>query len=596
MVTQKYLHHKALIWLIAASFLLCLAIAAVVINARARQSFASSPVTWYVSKNGNNSGGTSWANAWDELDQINWSVIHPGDTILLDGGSTSMTYTTHISVDASGSSGAPITIQRATEAGHNGTVVFFGGNSTILPYCGQTSTWTESPGTVSDAIDWNGNSWLTFEGNSWDGIQIHGYFYKTINFTGGESNITMRNVEAYDNGIGVLSGGTWSPDHPAVELAGVTSNLTFDRMDFHDNGQDNFQGSGGVNNFTVTNSWLHETRTIPGIPSEAFNLCSHNDGFQLFGSTPSNGITFNNDVLGPGLTNGVIFQPQITNLTMQNVLILDPGSNATITNSGASANWIIDHVTSIGQSDNLTFEGSGNTVTNSILYDGLLLLNDSVASSSNNCTFGTTAAQGTINGQNVDPQFETDLSSYPNHTTDITQYPDLSVLENGDFSVKSGSPCSSLGSSITSVAGFLSIVGGSSSPATNPSPSPVPSPVPSSSNTTSNNQAQPQSSGTLRSSSPTAHIAPSASPQSNNAVTNSGLSSQTSDNSKVRTVINQPEHRTASILWRIVSAGIAMLVGALAVVLAIDAFFFRSTLHHRLVSLFLKIASHIHIG
>lgn len=418
----------------------------------------ATPTTWYISKNGNNSGGTSWASAWNELDQINWTQIHPGDTIQIDGGNAGMTYTTHMSVGASGSSGSPITVERAPDAGHTGTVVFFGGNSALPPYCGQTATWTESPGAIGDAIDMNGNSWLDFEGGGWDGIQIHGYVFKTVNFGGGESNITMRNFEIYDNGVGELSGGTWSPDFPAVELAGVTTNLIFDHVDFHDNGQDNFQGSGGVNNFTVTNSWLHETRTIPGVPSEAFNLCSHNDGFQIFGSTASDGITFTDDILGPGLTNGVIFQPQVTHLTLQNVLILDPGSNATITNSGSSANWTLDHDTIIGQSDNVTLEGSGNVITNSILYDGLLLLNNSLSSTSNNCTFGTTASQGTVNGQNVDPQFQTDLSSYPHQTTDITQFPALSVLQNGDFSLKAGSPCGGLGSSITSVASFLSAI------------------------------------------------------------------------------------------------------------------------------------------
>lgn len=45
--------------------------------------------TWYVSKaaqSGTNSG-TSWVNAWKELDQINWNLVQTGDTIEIDGGS-----------------------------------------------------------------------------------------------------------------------------------------------------------------------------------------------------------------------------------------------------------------------------------------------------------------------------------------------------------------------------------------------------------------------------------------------------------------------------------------------------------------------------
>lgn len=41
--------------------------------------------TWFVSKNGNNSDGRSWSTAWNELDRINWSLVRPGDTVLIDG-------------------------------------------------------------------------------------------------------------------------------------------------------------------------------------------------------------------------------------------------------------------------------------------------------------------------------------------------------------------------------------------------------------------------------------------------------------------------------------------------------------------------------
>src|SRR5437762_261198 len=40
---------------------------------------------YHISKNDNNGDGLSWATAWNELDQINWSVIQPGDTILRTG-------------------------------------------------------------------------------------------------------------------------------------------------------------------------------------------------------------------------------------------------------------------------------------------------------------------------------------------------------------------------------------------------------------------------------------------------------------------------------------------------------------------------------
>jgi len=415
---------------------------------------------YYVSKNGNNADGKSWTTAWNELNQINWSVIQPGDTILLDGGTNGMTYTTTLSIGKSGLQALPIAIQRATDSGHNGQIILFGGSNTPLPYCGQT-TWTPPTDALGYAIRLNGNSWVTINGESWDGIQIHGFTYRTVYFSGGESNDTMSDMEIYDNGSAYQSGGTWWSEFPGIGLYGANyANLTFRYMNIHDNGEDNFQSNGSVNGFTVEYSWLHYTRTVPGVPSESYNLCTHNDGFQIFGATNAGAnITFQHDILGPGLTNGLIFQPQEANVTLKNSLVIDPGSNVTVENTGSSSNWTIDHVTAIGQSDNLTLEGSGNTVTNSIFYDGNLLLNNSVARSANNCQWRTANNTNQISGQAIDPQFVSDISSYPAVTGDITQYPPIGWLQNtADFSLKPTSPCLGAGSPVTSVSQFLSLV------------------------------------------------------------------------------------------------------------------------------------------
>jgi hypothetical protein len=440
----------------------------------------------YVSKNGTNGDGLSWATAWNELNQINWSTVQPGDIILIDGGSTGMTYMSTLTVGKSGLQGLPITVQRATDPGHNGTVIFFGGSTTPLPYCGQTA-WTPPANTLGYGIQMNGNSWVNIDGGTWNGIQVYGFTYRAIYFSGGESNDIMSNMEVHDNGSAYQVNGTWWGEHPGIGLYGGNfTNLAFRYMNIHDNGEDNFQSSGSVNGFTVEYSWLHYTRTVPGVPSEAYNLCSHNDGLQIFGATNAGtNITFQHDILGPGLTNGLIFQPQETNVTLKNSLILDPGSNVTVENTGSASNWTIDHVTSIGQSDNLTLEGSGNTVTNSIFYDGNLLLNSSVADSANNCQWRTASNTNELSGQTVAPQFVTDLSSYPAVTGDITQYPALSLLQNGDFSLQNGSPCAGLGSPITSVNQFLTIVSNettltpvpTSYPTFTPTPTIIPTPT-----------------------------------------------------------------------------------------------------------------------
>ena len=109
---------------------------------------------YYVSKTGNNADGRSWATAWNELDQIDWSVIQPGDVILIDGGaiacpatcvnfpecvdysgdSCGMVYNTPLVVNANGTQDNPITIKLASESGKNGTVVIDGGVTGTV-YC-----------------------------------------------------------------------------------------------------------------------------------------------------------------------------------------------------------------------------------------------------------------------------------------------------------------------------------------------------------------------------------------------------------------------------------------------------------------------------
>ncbi len=56
--------------------------------------------------------GTSWASAWPDVSSINWSSLAAGDVVCVAGG----TYSGSIVTAASGASGKPITIRRATAA------------------------------------------------------------------------------------------------------------------------------------------------------------------------------------------------------------------------------------------------------------------------------------------------------------------------------------------------------------------------------------------------------------------------------------------------------------------------------------------------
>ena len=80
-----------------------LSLSGLVATALLPQQAAAAGVTYYVSRNGNNGDGRSWSSAWNELDQIDWNVIQPGDTIIIDGGATPCSYP----VVVTGSSNTP---------------------------------------------------------------------------------------------------------------------------------------------------------------------------------------------------------------------------------------------------------------------------------------------------------------------------------------------------------------------------------------------------------------------------------------------------------------------------------------------------------
>lgn len=90
---------------------------------------------YYVSSAGNNIDGNSWATAWKGLDQINWSIIRPGDTIYISGGTASATYPGGIQISKSGTASGYITIDTGANspapAGHKGTVIIEGGDYCI---------------------------------------------------------------------------------------------------------------------------------------------------------------------------------------------------------------------------------------------------------------------------------------------------------------------------------------------------------------------------------------------------------------------------------------------------------------------------------
>jgi hypothetical protein len=94
-------------------------IASLAISALFQQDASAKNI--FVSPSGNGTDGSSWANAVQDPSKIDWSRVVCGDQIILDGGASSITYISSLTVPKSN-----VVIRQSAEAGHNGQVILRG--------------------------------------------------------------------------------------------------------------------------------------------------------------------------------------------------------------------------------------------------------------------------------------------------------------------------------------------------------------------------------------------------------------------------------------------------------------------------------------
>lgn len=383
-----------------------------------RQLHASSPQdAYYVSRAGDNTDGLSWATAWNELDQINWEVVGPGDVIYLDGGVDKMVYKTALDIRQSGQAELPITIQVSDEEPHSGQVILFGGRDIPLPYCGQQDYDNAPEGQLIEyGIRTHDHDYIEIDGGSWSGIAIHGYSVSGIRIDRESTNITVRNVEIYNNGEAEKEEDGWMSDHAGVRIAG--RDITFQRAIVHDNGQDAFQSLSGENNlqnFRLEQSWLYNGREHPSVPGKSANYCTHTDGIQIYAGGVVRGITLVESIIGPGFTQGIILGQvetdsgswaDVHDVTLRDVVFTKPTDNGIMAYRDTNPeNWVLDHVTVYcpnTDSHCLKIDNDSHHVTNSVIVDGLVTFPDGLKMFENNCLW---KARGFDLGTEKDPGF-----------------------------------------------------------------------------------------------------------------------------------------------------------------------------------------------
>lgn len=345
--------------------------------------------TYYVSISGSNGDARTPQTAWRELDRIDWARIRPGDTIVIREG----TYTTELDVNASGTAQQPITIRA------EGPVNLFGGRSTPLPYCGQSSWRGESSEQL--AVDMRDVSYIILDGGAIDGIKINGWV-RGMEFNEGSNHILVRHTQITDNGTVTSYNGGVRPMEEGVQIAG-SSNVTFELVSVHDNGADAFQSTGGVENFTIRDSWVYNARKDKD--GEVFNACTHPDGLQVNGAPTTRNITLERSVFGPGiyhtfLQNGGTSASHI----FRDLLIYDALTSTIAVRTTGATDWQIDQVTSIVPSGrpNIELTGKGHTISNSIFVGGSISKLPGDVTLNNNYQHNVS---GTSVGTRLDPQF-----------------------------------------------------------------------------------------------------------------------------------------------------------------------------------------------
>ncbi len=224
--------------------------------------FATNRFVLKGAKGSNN--GSSWTNAWSEMNQINWSSVACGDTIWLGGG----TYTTGLTINKTCTASSPLNIQSvlATDSAATGTA-------------GYTSAVLNKVLILNASVDLSGGAYYTLNGRVGNSAgNNYGITVQCTN-TKGQSGCDAIN--------GAQSGNLTNVTVTHVEMYGPACVLSQNCGGSGASGFNVAPSNNKVTNLLLDNNWIHQW-------GEAIRTCNwynaviqytdidttHNDGVQ----------------------------------------------------------------------------------------------------------------------------------------------------------------------------------------------------------------------------------------------------------------------------------------------------------------------------
>jgi hypothetical protein len=219
-------------------------------------SLDASAANWYVRKGATGSNnGTNWTNAWNEMNQINFSTVACGDTIWLAGG----TYTTSFGAGKTCTAGNVLTINRVLAT-----------DSVPVAAAGWSSAFDAQVIITNGGITMGGAYW-TVDGrigtptsnNMGISMPQSGGNYAIQLPNGASANhLTFSHIEVF--GPACVTAQNCTSDTHALDFrnfSGTGSFITIDHCWFHRESELLWLGAGNVNNIVIQYTQIDTSAT-----------------------------------------------------------------------------------------------------------------------------------------------------------------------------------------------------------------------------------------------------------------------------------------------------------------------------------------------